>query len=302
MQNSRPLIQIGILTKGKPTLSMALVSVLLQEIRDIRVHIVDTSETPIINRDDVVFALRLAFDREIECSYEYSPERERAFSIGRLKLLEALQGPHLCFMDDDVVMASSTLSQMLPLIEANPGYGFIAPVCRNAGVPGGILSDIPHYSPGGLIHQDPLVRNILLAYYENTVDVLDQKRSEKKVWEIAFLTELFHRLGRACLVQKDNVVYHLDYHERPNWQLLERRLVRASRHKARELVARFCSGCSEERDARDHHKGENQVQNMEQQSTYEVVHKDAIQSFEWWHATPGDRLRAAWRRVRKYLP
>ncbi len=105
-------IEIGILTKGKPTLSLALGSLLLQENRNIRIHIVDTSESPVIKRDDVVYALRLAFDREIPCGYEHSRERRRAFSVGRLKLLESLKGPHVCFMDDDVVMASSTLAQM----------------------------------------------------------------------------------------------------------------------------------------------------------------------------------------------
>jgi hypothetical protein len=76
--------------------------------------------------------MRLAFDREIPCGYERSREKRRAFSVGRLKLLEALTGPHVCFMDDDVVMASSTLAQMLPVLKVSPGYGFISPFCKNA--------------------------------------------------------------------------------------------------------------------------------------------------------------------------
>ena len=32
----------------------------------------------------------LAFDRRIPCNYEYLREKERAFSTGRLRILEAL--------------------------------------------------------------------------------------------------------------------------------------------------------------------------------------------------------------------
>ena len=59
------------------------------------------------------------------------------------------------------------------------------------------------------------------------------------MWEIAFLTELFPMLGRSTHVQADNVIYHLDYHERPNWDLLQEDLVRTSRDKARELVDKY---------------------------------------------------------------
>jgi len=231
-----PLIQIGILTKGKATLSMVLASLLLQETRNIRVHIVDTAETPVINREDVRFALRLAFDRGITCNYEYSRERDRAFSVGRLRLLEALDGPHLCLMDDDVVLASSTLARIVPVIEAQPVYGYVVPYCVNglhARLYGG---GQPCFSPGAVLYQDPVVRNILLDYYGNTVDVLDRQPAKEKVWEIAFLTELFALSGRPCQVQADNVSYHLDYQEAPNWALSEADVVRRSKLKARELA------------------------------------------------------------------
>lgn len=235
-------IEIGILTKGKPTLSMALVSLLLQENRNIRIHIVDTSDTPVIKRDDVVFAMRLAFDREIPCGYEHSRERRRAFSVGRLKLLQALTGRHICFMDDDVVMASSTLALMLPVLQANPGYGFVSPFCKNAGFVGGPLSGTAHFSPGGVFYQDEIVRKILLEYYDTTTDVLDEKKVPDKVWEISFLTELFTQLGRKCIVLPDTITFHLDYREHPNnliWD--EAKLVHRSAMKARELVSKHAS-------------------------------------------------------------
>src|SRR5439155_10171762 len=101
------------------------------------------------------------------------------------------------------------------------------------------LAGRPHYSPGGVFRQDKLVRNILLEYYETTTDVLDKHNARDKVWEIAFLTELFPLLGRETHVQMDNVIYPLDYQERPNWDLLREDLVRNSRRKAEELVAKY---------------------------------------------------------------
>jgi hypothetical protein len=230
-------IEIGILTKGKPTLSMALVSLLLQQNRKLRIHIVDTSETPVIKRDDVVFDLRLAFDREIPCGYEHSREKQRAFSIGRLKLLESLTGPYVCFMDDDIVMASSTLSLVLPVMRENTDFGFISPLCRNAGVIGGTKPNVLQFSPGGVFRQDELVRKILMDYYAHTVDVLDAKKASERVWEIPFLTEMFGLLGRKRIVLPDTVTYHLDFREGPNnvkWD--ETRLTRSSIAKAREMV------------------------------------------------------------------
>src|SRR3972149_1874201 len=133
-RSDAPILEIGILTKGKATLSMVLVSLLLQETQNIRIHIVDTSDTPVIKRDDVMFALKLAFDRHIACGYEYLREKNRAFSTGRLKLLEALKGQNICFMDDDVVMPSNTLARIASFVQDVGEYGYYAPFCRNAGV------------------------------------------------------------------------------------------------------------------------------------------------------------------------
>ena len=234
-RSDRPILEIGILTKGKPTLSMVLVSLLLQEFQSVRIHIVDTSETPVIKRDDVMFALKLAFDRHIACGYEYVREKDRAFSMGRLKLLEALRGRNICFMDDDVVMPSDTLARIAGFVQDAGEYGYYAPFCRNTGVHN-LAHEEHQFSPGTIFCQDELVRNILLEYYETTVDVLDKKRSREKVWEIAFLSRLFPLLGRRCVVQNDNVIYHLDYHERPKWDMLEPQLVRNSATMARDLV------------------------------------------------------------------
>lgn len=236
---SGPLLEIGVLTLGKPTLSMALSSLLLQEERRIRIHIVDTSPQPIIDQMEVQCALRLAADREIRCTYEHLRDEKRAFSLGRLALLEALKGPNICFMDDDVVIPSHALAAMLEYMKHHPDYGWLAPFCKNAGTVRTAMTGRPHYSPGGVFRQDRLVRNILLEYYETTVDVLDKQRSRGKVWEIAFLTELFPMLGRQSHLQENNVIFHLDYHERPNWDLLQEDLVRNSRKRAEELVAKY---------------------------------------------------------------
>ncbi|MDO8673562.1 MAG: glycosyltransferase family A protein [Dehalococcoidia bacterium] len=231
-------IEVGILTSGKATLSMMLTSLLLQDRAKLRIHIVDTSESPVIKRDDVAFALRLAFDRGISCEYEVSREKHRAFSVGRLKLLEALKGPHTCFVDDDVVLPSDTFRRVAAVIQENDIYGYIAPYCKNAGVASQQLVGMTHYSPGGVFFQDQLVREVLLEYYSTTIDVLDKRKSADKVWEIAFLSQMFTQLGRKCIVQDDNVVYHLDYRERRNWRLLEGHLVSSSARKARELLAK----------------------------------------------------------------
>jgi glycosyltransferase involved in cell wall biosynthesis len=238
---NEPLLEIGILTIGKQTLAMALSSLLLQDEKRIRIHIVDTAPTPIIDRVEVQSVLRLAADRGIRCTYDHLHDEKRAFSLGRLALLEALSGPNICFMDDDVVMPSGAIPQLLEFIGAHPGYGWLAPFCKNAGTVRTALGGRPHYSPGGVFFQDRLVRNILLEYYETTVDVLDKQRSSNKVWEIAFLTELFPLLGRSATVQSENVIYHLDYHERPNWDLLQESLVSTSRHKAEELITKYSS-------------------------------------------------------------
>lgn len=239
MDTGAPLMEIGILTIGKSTLSMALSSLLLQDEQRIRIHIVDTAPQPIIDRVEVQSVLRLAADRNIRCTYDHLHDDKRAFSLGRLTLLEALGGPNICFMDDDVVMPSGAITQMLQYIESNPEYGWLSPFCKNAGTVRTALAGRPHYSPGGVFRQDKLVRNILLEYYDTTVDVLDKQRSTQKMWEIAFLTELFPLLGRSTMVQNENVIYHLDYYERPNWDLRQESLVSNSRKKAENLIAKY---------------------------------------------------------------
>lgn len=231
-------IEIGILTRGKPTLGMTLSSLLLQQVQDIRIYIVDTAEKPVINRDDVAYALRLAFDRRIPCNYEYLRERDRAFSTGRLRILQALKGRNLCFMDDDIVLPSSSLAQLLETATSTQMYGFVAPCCQHSVFPPGYSSGAPIYTPGALFYQDEVVREILMDYYHTTVDVLDRTRSEGKVWEAAFLSRLFPELGRSCHVQNDNLVYHLDYRESLNWDALQEQVVARSQQKARELAAR----------------------------------------------------------------
>lgn len=237
--NAPPLLEIGILTSGKPTLSMALSSLLLQDEQRIRIHIVDTALQPIIDKVEVQSVLRLAADRGIRCTYDHLHDDKRAFSLGRLTLLEALSGSNVCFMDDDIVMPSGTITRMLAFMDEHPDYGWLSPFCKNAGTARTALAGRPHYSPGGVFRQDKLVRNILLEYYDSTVDVLDKQRSGSKVWEIAFLTDLFPLLKRSITVQDDNVIYHLDYHERPNWDLRQESLVSNSLKKANELIAKY---------------------------------------------------------------
>jgi len=232
-------LEIGILTIGKPTLAMALSSLLLQDERRIRIHIVDTAPSPIINLPEIQFALRLAADREITCTYEHLHDDKRAFSLGKRALMETLRGHNVCFMDDDVVMPSQALTRMLGFITAHPRYGWLAPNCKNVATRRTALAGREHYSPGGVFRQDKIVRNILLEYYESTVDVLDKQAAPRKVWEIAFLTELFPLLHRSIHVQEDNIVYHLDYNERPNWDLLQENLVHSRREEAERLVAKY---------------------------------------------------------------
>jgi hypothetical protein len=234
------LIEVGILTKGKPTLAMVLANLLLAEGPKLSIVIVDTAETPVIERDDVLFALKLAQDRKIPCEYQRSREKSRAFSLGRLQLLEHLKGPYTCYLDDDVVNAAGSFERIMEQVHRTPDFGYIAPRCVNAGASRGFLAGTQHYSPGGVFRQDELVRAILLDYYQQNVDVLDVQSASQKVWELAFLTELFPALGRPCLVQEDNVSYHLDYHERVRWELMEQKLLNTSRQALNQLLARHC--------------------------------------------------------------
>src|ERR687884_105531 len=237
-----PPVGVGILTKGKPTLSMVLVSLLMQEHCQLRIHIVDTSPSPVVKRDDVVFAMRLAFDRQIVCEYEYSREKERAFSAGRQRLLEALPGPYLVFMDDDVVLPADTLARLRERAASLDNWGYVTPLCKNYGMARAPFGEGAHYTPGGLIYQDDLVRRLLLEYYGSTVDVLDAKRTRGKVWESVFLSELFGKLGRSCAVLDECVTYHLDYHQRAEWHPNENELIANTRARLRELVDRFAAG------------------------------------------------------------
>lgn len=217
---------------------MALASLLLQEPRTLRIHIVDTAERPLIHNEDFSSAMRLAFDRGISCTYEHRRERNRAFSTGRRALLEALTGEHICFMDDDIVLPGDALARLTGFIAAHPDYGFLAPMIKSAPGMRTALGKRVQFTPGTVFRQDPLVRRILLDYYSNTCDLLDKQKSNDKVWEVGFLTELFPLLGRPVYVQSDNLIYHLDYSERPNWDLLREDLLRNSRRKAQELVLR----------------------------------------------------------------
>lgn len=229
-------IDVGILTKGKPTLGMVLTSLLLQEAVTVRIHVVDTSSRPVINRDDVRFALRLAGDRGILCNYDFAGESDRAFSAGRARLIRALRGEHLCLMDDDVVMPSAALKNLIATAQRSGVYGYISPLCKNSPGTDSSVGNRPQYSPGSLIYQDPLVREILVEYYETSIDVLDRRKSDHKVWENAFLTALFDALDRPCIRQQDIVTYHLDYQEDPYWIEEERTVVARSRQTARSLV------------------------------------------------------------------
>src|SRR5579859_6593765 len=178
-------IEIGILTRGKPTLGMVLTSLLLQESISLRIHIVDTSSRPILAREDVRFALRLAGDRKIRCTYEFAGESSRAFSSGKARLIRELAGPHLCLCDDDVVLPSIALARLVEAARSSGVYGYISPFCVNAPNLPGDQAARPSCAPGSLIHQDDLLRRILLAYYDSTTDVLDQAESDEKVWEPA---------------------------------------------------------------------------------------------------------------------
>ncbi len=231
-------VEVGILTRGKPTLGIALTSLLLQDIQDVCIHIVDTSESPVVNREDVTLAMRLAFDREIHCSYERLREKKRAFSLGRLRLLEALRGPHVCFVDDDMALSSTVVRSLLAAARSQATiYGCVRPACRNATVPLGSSSQELPYTPGSLFYLDDTLRKIMVQYYAGTVDVVDAAKTSEKVWEVAFLGEVLRQLSRPCVCAPDAVIYHLDYHDLANWHLGDGAIVRRSLALARQLAA-----------------------------------------------------------------
>jgi glycosyltransferase involved in cell wall biosynthesis len=237
----QPRIQVGILTKGRPMLAIVIANLVLQEEYPIEIFVVDTGDEPAIKRVDVVSVLRLAQDRNVRCEYELHRDRNRAFSSGRLKLLENLNGPLVAFMDDDIVLANMVAIASLArrARELGPRLGWVAPYCVNAGSARGFLKDRPHYSPGGIFAQDEVVRNILLEYYNNNSDVLDARGPRERVWELEFLTELFPALGRTTEVQHDTVSYHLDYGGGTRWDLMEEALLATTRRELNRLVAKY---------------------------------------------------------------
>jgi hypothetical protein len=229
-------VQVGILTEGKATLAMVLVGLVLQESVPLEISIVDTAENAVIKRDDVVFAMRLAFDRGVHCGYERIKERNRRFSVGRLRLLDELTGPLISFMDDDIVLAPSASHNLYERARQAGTFGFISPIVKNWGDTDGPLPGRPHYSPGGIIYQDPLVRRLLREYYQTTTDVLDVRGGPERYWEKAFLSELFPALGRASEVRPDCLSYHLDYRERPVRHRIDDSTVQASVTHARAVA------------------------------------------------------------------
>ncbi len=230
-------VQVGILTEGKPTLAMVLVGLVLQESQPLDIYIVDTAESAVIKRDDVVFAMRLAFDRGVHCGYEPIKERNRAFSVGRLRLLDELRGTLICFMDDDIVLDPAAVRKLYGWARQAGTFGFVSPVTKNWGNADSLLPGRPHYSPGGLIYQDETVRRLLQEYYSTTSDVLDARGSGERLWEKAFLSELFPALGRECQVRADCLSYHLDYRERPLRYRIDDDVVQASMAHARQMAA-----------------------------------------------------------------
>ncbi|MBV9323006.1 MAG: glycosyltransferase family 2 protein [Chloroflexi bacterium] len=236
-----PTIQVGILTKGRPMLATVVATLVLQEEHPIEIFIVDTGEQPSIKREDVKSVLRLAQDRRVRCEYELHRDRQRAFSSGRLKLLESLTGPLIAFMDDDIVLAGMAAMASLArrAEQLGPRLGWVAPLCVNAGSARGFLRDRPHYSPGGILAQDDVVRGIMLEYYNNNTDVLDARGPRERVWELEFLTELFPALGRVTEVQNDTVSYHLDYGGGTRWDLMEEALAATTRRELHRLVAKY---------------------------------------------------------------
>jgi hypothetical protein len=236
-----PTIQVGILTKGRPMLATVVATLVLQEEHPIEIFIVDTGDQPAIKREDVKSVLRLAQDRRVRCEYELNRDRQRAFSGGRLKLLESLTGSLIAFMDDDIVLAGMAAMASLArrAKELGPRLGWVAPLCVNAGSARGFLKDRPHYSPGGVLGQDEVVRGILIEYYNNNTDVLDARGPRERVWELEFLTELFPALGRVTEVQQDTVSYHLDYGGGTRWDLMEEALAATTRRELSRLVAKY---------------------------------------------------------------
>lgn len=222
-------------------LATVIATLVLQEEHPLEIFVVDTGDQAAIKREDVMSVLRLAQDRQVRCEYELHRDRQRAFSTGRLKLLENLNGPRVAFMDDDIVLAG--MGAVAALVrradELGDDLGWVAPYCVNAGSARGFLKDRPHYSPGGIFRQDEIVRSILLEYYNSNSDVLDARGPRERVWELEFLTELFPSLGRQTEVQTDTVSYHLDYNSSTRWDLMEEALRATTRRELGRLIAKY---------------------------------------------------------------
>jgi hypothetical protein len=232
-----PHIQVGLLTRGKATLAMVLISLLTQDTDQLRLHIVDTGQQPAISRDDVRFALRLAVDRNIRYNYEYIHPHPRSFSDGRWRLVDALDGPLLAICDDDVVFPSNWASSLIAAAEREENWGLLAPVCVNSRVPADVFDGKVHFTPGALLASDQRLRPALLRYYRSAVDLLDRQEAPVKVWEIAALTELVEAAGRRRIALPHLVTYHLDYDSPIDFRLSEERIVAASRQAARTALA-----------------------------------------------------------------
>jgi hypothetical protein len=230
-------IEVGLLTRGKATLAMVLISLLTQDTDQLRLHIVDTGTQPAISRDDVRFALRLAVDRGIRYNYEYVRPHPRSFSDGRRRLVEALSGELLALCDDDIVFPSSWASRLARAAAEEADWGFLAPVCVNSRIPPDVFEGGAHFTPDGLLRQDASMRAALLRYYAGTPDLLDRVSATRKAWEIAALSELVAASGRRLVHLPDLVTYHLDYDSPVDFSAAEERVVAFSRRAAREAVA-----------------------------------------------------------------
>ena len=67
--------------------------------------------------------------------------------------------------------------------------------------------------------------------------MLDARGSGERLWEKAFLSELFPALGRESQVRTDCLSYHLDYRERPMRYRIDQEVVDASMAHARQMAA-----------------------------------------------------------------
>jgi hypothetical protein len=232
------MLEVGLLTSGKATLAMVLISLLTQDTDRLRLQIVDTGGQPAISRDDVRFALRLAVDRGIRYNYEYVRPNPRSFSDGRRRLVESLPGELLAICDDDVVFSSSWASALMEAAGRQPGWGLLAPVCVNSRVPAGVFEGDVHFTPGGLLRQDARLRTALLGYYGETADLLDRREARDKAWEVAALTELVVASGGRLVHLPEVVTYHLDYDSPIDFSATEERVVAFSRRAARAALAK----------------------------------------------------------------